>query len=432
MTLLSENSSKLLGIKSIRREERSYFHSYYFFKLTMESASLLSSTFLILYVLEYLSFIDLGLLLSVQFIVQTSLDYPSGNLGDYIGHKWVVFIALISYCTAFIILYYATVLLTFIFAYFIFGIAKSQESGALETWFEINYSFIAEDSDPKKETYKLFLGRLKLSTQLLGGITIFLGGYMASTISRKSVFVFQIFFYLILALLSLKVLNQIEKSKNDSKTSYKEIFQTGISFILKNNGVKLYIVGGIFFSMTWYIWTELVLIPMYFGYTGSDTLAGLFRMVAYFAGIFLVPIGIKLSLKIDKRKIPEMRLAHGLMFFGSLLITFIIFPLNKGLNVIPVLIYLVIAFMFPILDLSSDILERELYLVMIPNEIRNSYYSLLSTLIAFCSVPGLMIGGFIIENFGFSTIMVLILVLLTVSIIFFKIGMRKMTLAVPN
>ena len=397
-------SSKWLGIQDLKLTERPYMYKFFVLKVLIQLASLLTSTFMLLYVLEYESFFETGILLSIQYIVQMSLDYPSGNLGDYIGHKWVLFIAMVSYSISFLCLYYASAFYMFLLVYFMTGIAKSQESGALESW----------------------LGKLKLSLQILGGIAILIGGLLASILSRKIVFMFQIFLYAIIAIISIKTLNKIETTITVVKTSYKTIFRQGLLFITKTRPVFIYLLGILFFSMMWMIWTELVLIPMYFGYTGSDSSAGLFRTLAYFLGIFLVPVGTKLSIKIDKKRISELRLAHGLFFFCPLLMLFLTYPFQDQFTIIPILIYCIIAFFFPVLDLSSDILERELFLGIVPNEIRNSFYSLLSTLTAFCSIPGLIIGGFIIEQFGFPAIMIIILLLLLLSSALFKLGLKGM------
>ena len=57
----------------------------------------LSTTFFMVFVAEALgggSFIDgmmlVGLLVVVQMIVQTLLDYPTGALGDWIGQRYVI------------------------------------------------------------------------------------------------------------------------------------------------------------------------------------------------------------------------------------------------------------------------------------------------------------------------------------------------------
>ena len=49
----------------------------------------LVETFLILYFLEYLFFIEIGVLLAIGMGVQTFTDYPTGDLGDYLRFETV-------------------------------------------------------------------------------------------------------------------------------------------------------------------------------------------------------------------------------------------------------------------------------------------------------------------------------------------------------
>ena len=212
----------------------------------------------------------------------------------------------------------------------------------------------------------------------------------------------------------------------ESQESISSIFKSGIKFVFYSKQMIFYVTGSIFFSVTWLIWSELVLIPMYFGYTGSDYLAGIFRTIAYFLGLFLIQKGSKLSTRISyKRGIPMFKLTHGLMVFAPFILIFTIFPLENHFNIIPVITYLFIAFLFPFLDIPGEFLEKTFYLEKIPNKLRNSYYSLLSTLIAFSSIPGLIAGGLVIQFFGYNWLVVLIIGLLILSTLFIWIGLNR-------
>ena len=165
---------------------------------------------------------------------------------------------------------------------------------------------------------------------------------------------------------------------------------------------------------------------MYYGYTGSDFLAGLFRTVAYFLGLFLVQQGSKLSIRIKNRNyIFFFKLIHGLMVFSPYLIVFWIFPMKNEFTLFPVIVYLIIAFFFPLLDLPAELLERSFYLETIPNSLRNSYYSLLSTLIALMSFPGLLLGGYVIDTLGYVSVVILIIILLIMSTSLILIGLNE-------
>ncbi|MFW9917550.1 MAG: hypothetical protein ACFFGZ_18265, partial [Candidatus Thorarchaeota archaeon] len=63
----------------------------------------LSETFYVLFVLDSVGWARLGVLLAVSFLLQSVLDYPSGALGDWVGQKWVLFLALETFGISFAI-----------------------------------------------------------------------------------------------------------------------------------------------------------------------------------------------------------------------------------------------------------------------------------------------------------------------------------------
>ena len=411
---------KILGFLNLPEHYANFLLKFIFLSNSISFVTLLSSTILILYVLQYVSIAEVGLLIGITFVIQSLLDYPSGNLGDYIGQKWVLFISMISYSLSFLLLCGSQSFSSFVVVYFLFGIAKSQESGALQSWFEKNYSFIAYEIDHSRVIYKSTLGKVTLGLQVFGGLSIVLGGLFSYLFTRVVVFYFQLGLYFILGICSILFINDfsttVENKQGRTSTNMLSTFKLGIKFVISSKKFTIYVLGSILFSVTWAIWVELCLIPMYYGYTGSDFLAGAFRMVAYFLGIILVKAGSSLSIKVtNKSAISYFKLIHGLTVFTPFLLIFYLFPMNNEFTLIPILVYFVISILFPLFDLPGEFLEKTFYLETLPNEIRNSYYSLLSTSIALSSVPALVIGGLIIQHFGYPFVVFFILILLFVS-----------------
>jgi len=113
----------------------------------------LSDTFYILFVIDSVGYTQLGILVAISFLLQSTLDYPSGALGDWIGQKWVLFSALLTFGVSFCVLAFSQSFETLLVVYCLQALAASQESGALMSWFDNNYKATANDADPDRKTY---------------------------------------------------------------------------------------------------------------------------------------------------------------------------------------------------------------------------------------------------------------------------------------
>jgi MFS family permease len=107
----------------------------------------------VLFVLDIVSYEELGKLAALSFIVQAVFDYPSGTLGDWIGQRWILAIAFISYGISYWLLAFADSFESLAIVYILSAFAASQESGALQAWFDNNYKTATEDIDPERKFY---------------------------------------------------------------------------------------------------------------------------------------------------------------------------------------------------------------------------------------------------------------------------------------
>ena len=125
---------------------------------SMTAAISISATFYFIFVAEALgngSYVNglalAGVLIIIQKVVQTLFDYPTGTLGDMIGQRWILASAYVTYSAA----YYIISLITsssafslFLAVYILMGFAASQESGALDSWFDSNFTVsVTEDKN---------------------------------------------------------------------------------------------------------------------------------------------------------------------------------------------------------------------------------------------------------------------------------------------
>ncbi|MFX0067149.1 MAG: hypothetical protein ACFFC7_33885, partial [Candidatus Hermodarchaeota archaeon] len=244
---------------------------------------MISSTFYVLFVLDNVGYEAFGLLLAVSFVLQAVLDYPSGVLGDWLGQRWILAIAYVTYGLSYLVLMVATTFEYLLLVYLLGAIAGSQLSGALQAWFDNNYKVCAEEVDPKREIYRVYLGKSNTILGLLGACIFIIGGLFATLIAREAVFLFQsigMFVLTGLSIVFIKDFKGIVKPKKSMKNYFK-LLGEGLHFSFSSR-YMIFLIGSICVSSAlWSIWGQMILLPMYYGYTGSDMGASLFRFAAW-------------------------------------------------------------------------------------------------------------------------------------------------------
>ena len=80
------------------------------------------------------------------------------------------------------------------------------------------------------------------------------------------------------------------------------------------------------------LWVELMLIPFYFAYTGTDAGVGLFRGVVLLATFLLRIYTTKYTKKIGEQRLGLLNLLYYVVFFPSLIILFIVVPAQNSFN----------------------------------------------------------------------------------------------------
>ncbi|MFX1604160.1 MAG: hypothetical protein ACFFCK_11815, partial [Promethearchaeota archaeon] len=125
-----------LGISDLNSEARSFITRATGLMILYVFSVMLTNTFLILHALEFVTLSQLSLILAAQFAVQASADYPSGAIGDWLGQRWVLFVAAVSYGIGFIVLSQAFDFPSVLFAFVLVAFAQSQESGTYIAWFD--------------------------------------------------------------------------------------------------------------------------------------------------------------------------------------------------------------------------------------------------------------------------------------------------------
>jgi MFS family permease len=388
----------------------------------------LSTAFYVLFVIDTVGIEQLGILIAVSFLLQAVLDYPSGVIGDWIGQRWILFIGYLLEALAFSILAIADSFPSLLIVYVLRATAFSQQSGAIETWLDNNYKLAANEADPQRKIYKFFMGRRMTIGNIVPGIATVLGGIYATIFkNRRAIFLIQVIGLALMAVLFLLIVKDfpgIERPKR-SLRNYFNLLGEGIRFVLSNKMLLLFIIGLCIGEGMAIIWFELILFPVYFGYTGSDGGVGILRFIILIIGTPLTYYAAKMATKVKIKRIPWLRFIDTVLFFWGITLLTAFFPIKYNtftpLAVLLLIInYSAVWFFYQI----GNIIAQQIFLDYVPDRNRNSIYSLVPTLLLIITAPSAVIGASLIKNLGFSVTAFFLGVIGIISVGFYYFSVR--------
>lgn len=402
MTVVKERVNGFFGITVLPPAAQRLVQKLVLFNVLSSFLFFLSNTFFILFVEERIGFAGAGVMIALSMFVQLVTDYPSGALSDRIGARWVSTLSFVSFSAYFVLLSIADTLEFFLFLAIIQGFANGQSSGTVGSWFDSNYKLLAEDKDPGRKIYGMFQGKQVVMFRGTLVFSFILGSSLATVVSREFVFLIQGVTSLVLIFASLWLMKDEEgakKVKSDAK--YFAILKEGLRHFVSDKQLFFFYMGSAVTASAFMIWGNLLLVPIYFGYTGTDSLTGLLRSFIF---VLTLPVGIKvanLSRKVANERLPLIRLLEGLIFFPSYFVLTTLVPPTNTFNPLgmTVVVFLMVLIVPAFADLSNLIAGR-VGMEIVPSEIRNSIYSLLPSIIAILGIPVLIIAGFMIEAVG--------------------------------
>ena len=377
-----------------------------YFKVLFSStvAFAIYETFLILYVLEFITFAQLGIILAIRFAIQALLDYPTGALADLIGHKRVLLIAYIGHIMSISVLLLNPSFKGIMIAYILSAISMSQESGALISWYDNRYN-LEDGYDKDRKTYGAFHGRIQTFNTLVLGLSFVIGGLIAQYYSRKILFVIHLIMLIVTTYFIIRELDgKLQGAGELNSDSYFSQLASGINFLRDHPGINIIFIGiAINGGVIWTIWGSLMLFPTYHAYGGSDEITGLIRSSIFIIGVFWSFYAASLSKKVDRTYLTIVVLNFlGGSFFLVCMYLFQshVSPGNGG-ELFPIL-GLMLVFQLVSLPMNlGDILNRRVFIQLIPNELRNTVYSLLPSMVTLVGIPAALLGGWAITNIGF-------------------------------
>lgn len=432
------NSTKIdhwFGLGSFPRSFQKISHLYLVILIIHSIAFHIVDTFVTLYLLDKISWIQVGLVFSIQLGAQVIFDFPTGAIGDWIGQKWILISAFVmKICAIFFLLSGSKFIWLVIYA-ILTGLANSQESGALDSWYDSNYMQTASGQDPGRKNYGIFQGRIYMIYVGLAGITSFASGVLSTQFSRDLLFWIQgVLLGLLLTIILIRFPTSKSESKEDllndtsssQKQSYWQVIAESLRFSFSKGYVFLFLIGVALFSAAVNnVWTNLLLFPIYKDYAITDSMTGTIRLINLTSDIFLIGVLTKIVSKVKRIRLGYLLslvgIIGGIFCIGLYYFWFSplqIFQIGRFVGLIA------IGFVLGIPYRVNFLFYAKIMIDFIPDRIRNSLYSLIPTLTLIIGIPLSTWGGNIVEEAGKIMAIGLVIIVCSIGVIFQAVGFR--------
>lgn len=363
----------------------------------------LGSSFIILAFIDKFGFGTAGFLMAVISTAQFLTDYPTGSFSDYIGQRFVLALSLIFLSIAyFIISTVSSYVLFFIAAMFI-GFGQGQLSGTFETYLDNNYKVTMKDMDEDRKIYGFMFIRVRTIGFLCTALAFVVGGLISNFYSRNSVFELEGFLLIGLIPFIIYYLKDVKTEESSiirpKNKSYFYHFKGGFSFLLSSKKFLFLFIGLALMIASSGIWDTLVLLPIYFGYTGSDAGVGSFRAIIWIIGSLVIIYAARLHKKLNNNDLGKFSFLFGITFYSSAILILTFIPLSNSFNILGcLLIFLIITFSENLIKGLYVALSQRVLSVKVPSEKRNSIYSLLPSIGLILEIPFLPLVSYVIES----------------------------------
>jgi MFS family permease len=399
--------NNFLGIQPLPDRAQALINKFLLLSLAGAFLGNLSSTFFILYVINSIGYAKAGIVTSFILFVQLITDYPSGSLGDYIGQRWVLAIANICYAISYFLLAITTTFSGFLLLAIFQGFGNAQASGALGTWLDNNYRKVVANSDPGRKIYGFSQARIGSINRIVMAGTFIIGGIIATNISREAVFFLQATLSFFLLFLILFIVKDVEIPVDPTVTNHKPSMMGsligGLRFFVSSKTAFFFLLGSALVFTGLNVWGQLILFPIYFGYSGTDSLASTFRSIMFLVGI---PIGIymaRVSMKFANKTLPLWFFLTTFLYYIPFIALLTFLPPENSFSPLGLLLTaLLLTFSVNCLFDVSGTLNQRTLVDLVPSDHRNAVYSLIPTLISIFGIPFIALAGQMIENSNFD------------------------------
>ncbi len=449
------------GLKDAKPEVVRLASIYTSLSLLMQIAFVISTTFYLIFVAEALGnnnflvgMTYVGILVIIEMVVQTLFDYPTGVIGDWLGQRYILATAYLTYGIAFYLVSLVTTASPFIllvFIYALMGFAGSQQSGALGSWFDNNWQVSMPEDEGRKE-YGVFFGKFGMLAWLTNTLILIPGGLLATIFGRPWVFQLQAIMCAIISILSLRLVRNLPDTdeldqKRPTMDEYFSLLREGVQYLFSTPYVKYLLIGSMLVNSCIAVWGNLILFPMYYSYLLTDVAVASFRTIVMVPLVFYAERSGVWAKKYEPKKwIPRFRFVQsaGAVFFwifAIIMITFPVPPPDSPMidftlpgtdililrvpvgSVLPVAIMILVFFVVGIFYQLANVLTSRVFVDAIPNRVRNGVYSLFPTVVLLLSIPQIAVFGWLI-SVSIPLTLILIGMISTVGCLLIRKGLQ--------
>ncbi|MFX0091281.1 MAG: MFS transporter [Candidatus Hodarchaeota archaeon] len=185
---------------------------YMLIGISEKASTVIASAFFIVYLLEHMTFGELGIVLSVLSLTVLFMDYPSGRLADKIGSKNVIFLAYGTYLVGWVsYIFVQRFFVLFVLISVIWGFATAQASGTSRAWFVNTYK---QENQGSLKNFEGNYSRVLAAIQLSTSIIVFVGGLIAVLTCPQVVFLVGTGFCGLTILLSFCFMKEKKKQRD--------------------------------------------------------------------------------------------------------------------------------------------------------------------------------------------------------------------------
>ncbi len=423
--------------------------------LFMQVAFAISTTFYLIFVAEALGNNDfivgmtyVGILVIIQMAIQTVFDYPTGVIGDWLGQRYILATAFMTYAIAFYLVSTVTTASPFILLvviYAMMGFASSQQSGAMGSWFDNNWRVSMPEDDERKE-YGVFVGKTEMLFWLTNTLVLIPGGILAAVFGRAWVFQAQAIMCVVIAILALRLVRNLPNTdeldqKRPTMDEYFSLLREGVQYLFSGKFVTYLLMGSMLINSCITVWANLILFPMYYSYMLTDVAVASFRTIVMIPLVFYSErSGVWAKRFAPKKWISRFRFIQtcGALFFWTFAIIMFVFPVPPpgspmieyiipGTDIlllsvpsdslVPVMLMIVVFFVLGIFLQLANVLTSRVFVDAIPNRVRNGVYSLFPTMLTLLSIPQIAFFGWLISVAPISLTLILTGVISTIGVL---------------
>lgn len=385
---------------------------YYLFGTAAPAIGALLTGFYTVFVLNYLTLVEVGILFAFHLILLALLDFPTGSLADMWGARKCLMISYGAFIVAYmglglVFLVPTMALPLFFLIEFFFAVGIAQESGTIVAWFTNQCKTNGGDLGKIRSVF----GKARGITLITTTVAMLIGGFMAEYITIGVAFAAGIILAL-LALVATFLLKSEAISSAKSNNKYLTHLKEATRAVGEDSRLPVLITTSSLNYTGYFIVVALALQPLLYQDLGS-----IFWLCVVFAFLQLIQalgsyIGGKMVRFSDITTALIIWIAAPFIY----LILFAAIMLHWSFPVILIglaALYAVFALYYPHI--------AQFYQQLIPDEHRAAVTSLKSTVRSVTAVLFTLAGGFVLQRFGLGIALLIagLLAALSLGLLFY-------------